>query len=287
MPCHILGDIRLDPILVLGGPVEEMRGIGAAHHVDRVNTARLLLVDALIDTLGAGAFDPDGNAGIFRLEGAGQPFRSVELQRGIEAGVAFLFCGLDQRRRHGTRRRRRGFKRLRKNGSRAKSNTGLEHGAARYMLVVHAVPPGCCLPLMGKSDGKSIPAVRAVRSRESEKARFETRPFPSLAGMSALDPKRTNHRWPKSTVVRFGRWSQLIDATLYLKRKRWSVWRCGKDIVEVSLRQRRQSCGTAGSGGSRSKRLGGRLASRHLPFIAKSHRTGGFVLRHGVARGWH
>src|ERR1017187_5081143 len=26
--------------------------------------------------------------------------------------------------------------------------------------------------------------------------------------------------------------------------------------------------------GSRSKRLGGRLASRHLPFIAKSHRTG-------------
>src|ERR1035437_6547644 len=185
MPCHILGDIRLDPILVLGGPVEEMRGIGAAHHVDRVNTARLLLVDALIDTLGAGAFDPDGNAGIFRLEGAGQPFRSVELQRGIEAGVAFLFCGLDQRRHHGTRRRRRGFKRLRKNGSRAKSNTGLEHGAARYMLVVHAVPPGCCLPLMGKSDGKSIPAVRAVRSRESEKARFETHPFPSLAGMSA------------------------------------------------------------------------------------------------------
>jgi hypothetical protein len=24
--------------------------------------------------------------------------------------------------------------------------------------------------------------------------------------------------------VRFGWWSQLIDATLYLKRKRWSVW---------------------------------------------------------------
>src|ERR1039458_285000 len=75
--------------------------------------------------------------------------------------------------------------------------------------------------------------------------------------------------------VRSSRWSQLIDATLYLKRQRWSVWRCGKDIVEVSLRQRRQSCGIAGSGGSRSKRLGGRLASRHLPFIAKSHRTGG------------
>src|SRR5664280_3855804 len=92
---------------------------------------------------------------------------------------------------------------------------------------------------------------------------------------------------PAPAVVRFRRWSQLIDATLYLKRKRWSVWRCGKDIVEVSLRQRRRSYGTAGSGGSRSKRLGGRLASRHLPFIAKSHRTGGFVLRPGVARDWH
>src|ERR1035437_4843807 len=87
--------------------------------------------------------------------------------------------------------------------------------------------------------------------------------------------------------VRFWRWSQLIDATLYLKRQRWSVWQCGKELVEVSLRQRRQSCGIAGSGGSRSNRLGGRLASRHLPFIAKSHRTGGFVLHHGVARGWH
>src|SRR5450759_1945461 len=105
--------------------------------------------------------------------------------------------------------------------------------------------------------------------------------------MSASGQKRTNHRGPKPTVVRYCRWSQLIDATLYLKRKRWSVWRCGKDIVEVSLRQRKRSCGTAGSGGSRSKRLGERLASRHLPFIAKSHRTGGFVLHHGVARGWH
>src|ERR1019366_3544867 len=38
-----------------------------------------------------------------------------------------------------------------------------------------------------------------------------------------------------------GWWSQLIDATLYLKRQRWSVWRCGKDIVEVSLRPRKRS----------------------------------------------
>jgi tartrate dehydratase beta subunit/fumarate hydratase class I family protein len=35
--------------------------------------------------------------------------------------------------------------------------------------------------------------------------------------------KRTNHRGPKSTFVRFGRWSQPIDATLYLRGKRWSM----------------------------------------------------------------
>jgi hypothetical protein len=35
-----------------------------------------------------------------------------------------------------------------------------------------------------------------------------------------------------------------------LKRKRWSVWLCVKDIVEVLLRQRRRSYGIAGSEGS-------------------------------------
>src|SRR5450631_1012133 len=36
------------------------------------------------------------------------------------------------------------------------------------------------------------------------------------ATLSLLGHKRTNHCGPKSTFVRFGRWSQLIDATLYL-----------------------------------------------------------------------
>ncbi|MGA7329598.1 MAG: hypothetical protein WBX25_35240 [Rhodomicrobium sp.] len=29
------------------------------------------------------------------------------------------------------------------------------------------------------------------------------------------------------------------------------------------------------------------LESHHRPFISKWHRTVGFVLRHGVVRGWH
>src|ERR1019366_1167630 len=34
-----------------------------------------------------------------------------------------------------------------------------------------------------------------------------------LATMSAVGQKRTNRRWPKPTFVRFGRWSQPVDAT--------------------------------------------------------------------------
>src|SRR6267142_238882 len=43
--------------------------------------------------------------------------------------------------------------------------------------------------------------------------------------------------------------SQPIDATLYLKGKRWSVGWNG-DFIEVLLRQRRRSYGIAGSGES-------------------------------------
>src|SRR5271163_1082058 len=45
------------------------------------------------------------------------------------------------------------------------------------------------------------------------------------------------------------RWSQPVDATLYLRGKRWSVgW--NEDFIEVLLRQRRRSYGIAGSAGS-------------------------------------
>ena len=43
-----------------------------------------------------------------------------------------------------------------------------------------------------------------------------------------------------------GGWSQPVDATLYLRGKRWSVgW--NEDFIEVLLRQRRRSYGIAGS----------------------------------------
>jgi hypothetical protein len=46
------------------------------------------------------------------------------------------------------------------------------------------------------------------------------------------------------------RWSQPVDATLYLRGKRWSVgW--NEDFIEGLLRQRRRSYGIAGSAGSR------------------------------------
>src|ERR1700738_5433744 len=43
------------------------------------------------------------------------------------------------------------------------------------------------------------------------------------------------------------RWSQPIDATLYLRGQRWSVRLWIKDIIEVSRRPRKRSYGTAGS----------------------------------------
>src|ERR1700684_3445572 len=44
--------------------------------------------------------------------------------------------------------------------------------------------------------------------------------------------------------------SQPVEATLYLRGKRWSAeW--NEDFIEVLLRQRRRSCGIAGSAGSR------------------------------------
>src|ERR1700676_4500454 len=45
--------------------------------------------------------------------------------------------------------------------------------------------------------------------------------------------------------------SQPIDATLYLRGKRWSVGWNG-DFIEVLRRQRRRSYGIAGSAGSRN-----------------------------------
>src|SRR6266478_4659140 len=51
--------------------------------------------------------------------------------------------------------------------------------------------------------------------------------------------------------VRFARWSQRVDATLYPERERWSVRQCVEVIFEALRHQRKQSFGIAGSGASR------------------------------------
>ena len=65
--------------------------------------------------------------------------------------------------------------------------------------------------------------------------------------------KRTQRTLVSKSVV--GGWSQPVDATLYLRGKRWSVgW--NEDFIEVLLRQRRRSYGIAGSAGSSLKAIG-------------------------------
>src|SRR5271169_3506062 len=64
------------------------------------------------------------------------------------------------------------------------------------------------------------------------------------------------------------------------------VCRWIRDFVEGLQRPRRRSYGIAGSAVSRSRRLGERLVRRRRPFISRCHRTAGFVLPLGVARGW-
>src|SRR5215471_14050504 len=72
-------------------------------------------------------------------------------------------------------------------------------------------------------------------------------------------------------------WSQGVDATLYLRSKGWSGWRWTEDMLEVSMRPRERSCGTAGSTESRSRRLGERLASRRRRFIFRWLRMSGVM----------
>ena len=60
----------------------------------------------------------------------------------------------------------------------------------------------------------------------------------------------SRHVRPRQECPLFRGRSQPVDATLYLRGKRWSAeW--NEDFIEVLLRQRRRSCGIAGSAGSR------------------------------------
>src|SRR6202041_1674357 len=73
-------------------------------------------------------------------------------------------------------------------------------------------------------------------------------------------------RSKRKRVSAMTRRSQPVDATLYLRGKRWSVgW--NEDFIEVLLRQRRRSYGIAGSAGSRRRRSGELLVRSHRRFI--------------------
>jgi hypothetical protein len=117
------------------------------------------------------------------------------------------------------------------------------------------------------------------RGWETERCRMAQATAPILDSTKADNPVAL-------AFVRFWRWSQRIDATLYLIGKRWSVtmdqrFRRGFTAAEKT------ELWDCWQGVNRSKRLDERLVSRHHLFITRWPRTAGFGLRHGVARGWH
>ena len=91
---HVLGHVRREHAVAL--PDDEMRGIGRIDDVDRMDAARIFLADALEHALGAGALDPHGDAGIFRLERLGDLLGDRQVDRGVADDLAFLLRRLDQ-----------------------------------------------------------------------------------------------------------------------------------------------------------------------------------------------
>src|SRR5262249_28268036 len=132
----------------------------------------------------------------------------------------------------------------------------------------------------GKGTRHYCPADAAGRRRRSDRVgRFLLRRICRLLaplGHSEISALRS---------VLWG-WSQGVEATLYLRRKGWSGRRWTEVMLEVSMRWRKRSCGTAGSAASRSRRLGERLASRHRRFTFRWRRMAAFVLRGGGVRDW-
>src|ERR1700739_663505 len=86
-------------------------------------------------------------------------------------------------------------------------------------------------------------------SRRSSSTANETPRRAEIESMAAV-PNIQIERLPKGKLSLHEGRSQPADSTLYLKGKRWSVGWNG-DFIEVLLRQRRRSCGIAGSVGSR------------------------------------
>ena len=76
--------------------------------VDRVDLAAVLLADALVHALRAGALHAHGDAGILGLERLGDALGHGQVDRRVPDDLALLLRRLDQLRRDLARRRRRG-----------------------------------------------------------------------------------------------------------------------------------------------------------------------------------
>ena len=84
-------------------------------------------------------------------------------------------------------------------------------------------------------------------------------------GLKALDPERPIREADivqHGGHVRFVRWTQSVDATLYLRRKRRIGWAMVKDMFEVSMRWPGRTRGTAGGTHSPLNRVAQQLNER-------------------------
>ena len=137
---HVLGHERREDALVL--PDDEVRRVGRVDDVDAMDLAGVFLADALEHALGAAALDAHLDARILRLEGARDPFRQRQVDRGVVVDGAFLLRGLDQLRRD-----RRGRRRLRQHLGRRRKRAGRNRGrsfqdvASRNLRRLHCRSP--------------------------------------------------------------------------------------------------------------------------------------------------
>src|SRR5215831_18178182 len=124
-----------------------MRRISAAHDIDIVGAACLFLADPLENALRSRTLDAGGNARIPRLECLSQFFRNLEVQRRVEADLAFLPRGLDQGWRDGAWFRRGGAEGLCKGGRPHQCRRCLKYITLRIFLILHG---GC--PSMSRDE---------------------------------------------------------------------------------------------------------------------------------------
>ncbi|CAB5037359.1 unannotated protein [freshwater metagenome] len=90
----VFRNVRLQNAVPL--PDDEVRSVRGIHHVNFINLAGVFLPDALEHALGAAAFNPDRDAGIFRLEGLADFFRYGKIDSGVPDDLPFLLGRINQ-----------------------------------------------------------------------------------------------------------------------------------------------------------------------------------------------